>query len=149
MLVRMGNPRPHEMIDGEAVRYTEDPVVFTQSILLGDGGHGIEVGADINRYARQLAASTGMVTSLGPDAEAFLAVTRTWGNHSDGPPSWVSTVPTEGDDPTVVDDFERQLAEFYDCPRDVPTDVEATHWTDNASPPGVDSGKFAAPAEEV
>lgn len=151
MLVRMGNPRPHSVIDGEIV-YPDvggSPVVFQTQIPLHDeSGYNVTMGDDVTALMRHLAVYTGMVTHLGEGHDAFLAVVQAWKDHCEVPATWVDVTAEADEDTALIDDFERQLAEFYGCPRGAPDDVEATHWTADAAPPGVDSGRFAT-AEEA
>lgn len=150
MLVRMGNPRPHSVIDGEIVvpDMGGAPVVYEHSIPLGDkGGYSVTMGDDVTAILRHLAQRTGLVTHLGEGHDALLAVVRTWPSHCEEPPTWVDVVPEGDEDPALVDDFERQVAEYFGAARKAPENVEATHWTTESAPPGVDSGRFATAQE--
>lgn len=139
MHVRLGVPVAQE--HGE-------PAVYDQPIHTGEGGHDVTVGADVNAMALHLARNTGPVTHL-PGNEAFVNVVQTFRLLADGrPATWASVKPTDGEDPAIAEDFERQLASFYECPRGIPDNVEETHWTTNSAPPGVDSGQYAT-AEEA
>lgn len=85
-----------------------------------------EDGGDVNNFMRHLLTHVGSITKL-PDHEAFVSVVRNWDEHSDVPPTWVTS-----DNP----EMERVLSEFYGCPIGKPADVEDTHHT-LSGPPGV------------
>jgi hypothetical protein len=78
--------------------------------------------------ALHLARNPGMVTHL-PGHSAAIAILDAWRAHSGQvPPAWVSCPGNP--------DLERLLAEFFECARGKPDDVEATHHT-VSGPPGV------------
>ena len=119
MIVEMGNATPNPNIVDHG-----DPCVYTWTDNGGEYTHVAE-GRPNGKDALVHVLSS-VVTRL-PDHEAFVSVTRDWPNHSDVPPTWVTS---------DNEDLAQMLAEAYGCPVGKPEDVEATHHT-AAGPPGV------------
>lgn len=150
MRVRMGNPAAIQQVDGQTVPVHAAGVaaVYEKPIHLGEGGETVTMGADVRDIAVHLAQHPpGSIRHL-PGHSAFVTIYDDWTLHAAQPPTWVQVDwSTPAEDPLLVDDFERQLAEFYDCARKAPENVEDTHWTEDGSPPGVNSGKFVTSEE--
>lgn len=130
MKVILGNPNPTDA-PGPAVTYSH---VMDDKDEDGSFRVGYLVGSDAADIKDHLFDNPGLVTHL-PGQGAVLNVIRTWNDHGNVKPSWVSVEP-EGRSDEEAADFERFLSEFWRIPRGIPADLEDTHHT-LAGPPGV------------
>lgn len=96
---------------------------------------GYIVGSDALAVKDHLFDNPGVVTHL-PGMGVILEIVGSWRAVSNKKPLWVAAAAEEGEDPAVVDDIERFIADFWRIPRGTPDDLEATHYT-FAGPPGV------------
>lgn len=139
MIIRLGNPQPHQFVDGAQVAL-DGPAVTTKQVPddldeNGDYQYPYVVGSDPNVIARHLVQNPGQVTHM-PGNAAILTVVQEWPQHGAQAPSWVE-VEAQGRDADEAEDFERFLAEWWNCERGVPEDSESTHFTQPRGPGGV------------
>lgn len=128
----MGLPNPHEIVNGQPVPLPGPTVtvVSVDDTKNEDGTYvaGYVTGTDAGTVAKHLAQNIGPVTHMPGNGLILDIVRGAMPYHSERPPAWVS-VDAQDRDPKNAKDLERFLADFYDCDRGKPADVEATHYT--------------------